>query len=41
MPEDRPGKPARTRGGSSATQADVAALEARKAELEELELRCV
>ena len=43
MPEDRPSKPARTRGGSPATQGDIAALEARKAELEaepeELELR--
>ena len=43
MSEDRPSKPARTRGRSPATQADIAALEARKAELEaeleELELR--
>lgn len=36
MSEDRPGKPARTRGRSPATQADIAALEA---ELEELGLR--
>jgi transposase InsO family protein/transposase-like protein len=34
MSEDRPSKPARTRGRSPATQADIAALEARKAELE-------
>lgn len=34
MSEDRPGKPARTRGRSPATQADIAALEVRKAELE-------
>ena len=34
MSEDRPSKPARTRGRSPATQADTAALEARKAELE-------
>lgn len=43
MSEDRPGKPARTRGCPPATQADIPALEARKAELapelEELELR--
>lgn len=43
MSEDRPSKPARTRGRPPATQADIAALEARKAELEaeleELELR--
>ena len=43
MSGDRPSKPARTRGRSPATQADIAALEARKAELEaeleELELR--
>ena len=39
MPEDRPSRLARTRGGSPATQADVAAPGARKAELEELELR--
>ena len=39
MSEDRPSKPARTRGRSPATQAGIAALEARKAELEELELR--
>ena len=34
MSEDRPSKPARTRGRPPATQADIAALEARKAELE-------
>lgn len=34
MSEDRPSKPARTRGRSPATQADIAALEARKAELD-------
>lgn len=43
MSEDRPSKPARTRERSPAAQADIAALEARKAkleaELEELELR--
>ena len=33
MSGDRPGKPARTRGRSPATQADIAALEARRAEL--------
>lgn len=37
MSEDLPAKPARTRGRSPATQADIAALEAGKAELEELE----
>ena len=39
MSGDRPSKPARTRGRPPATQADIAALEARKAELEELEPR--
>ncbi len=34
MSEDRPSKPARTRGRPPAAQADIAALEARKAELE-------
>ena len=34
MSGDRPSKPARTRGRPPATQADIAALEARKAELE-------